>query len=157
MASKFRKTWGTQTEIGRHFNLSAIAVGKLLTSSGLRNAETREPTEKALGEGFATSTPLKNGTPFFMWNREKIGMLLRAEGIETATPIEEATARVLSEMRRYLTMRFENDKMERLAWQASGNVFEDVLGEVDKRIRAEVRNIVIAKLVSEKIIEDGFF
>jgi hypothetical protein len=31
------------------------------------------------------------------------------------------------------------------------------LGEVDKKIRAEVRNIVIAKLVSEKIIEYGFF
>jgi hypothetical protein len=113
MGGKFRKTWGTQTEIGRHFNLSAIAVGKLLTSSGLRNAETREPTEKALREGFATSTPLKNGTPFFMWNREKIGGLLRAEGIDTATPIEEATARVHSEMRRFLAMQFED---EGLAW-----------------------------------------
>jgi hypothetical protein len=157
MASKFRKTWGTQTEIGRHFNLSAIAVGKLLTSSGLRDATTKQPTDTALGEGFATSTPLRDGTPFFMWNRVKIGELLRASGAEKATPTEEGVTRVYSEMRRYLTKQWEDDKMERLAWQASDNVFDDTLDEIDKKIRSEVRKIVIARLVSEKIVEDGFF
>lgn len=153
MAKEFKKTWATQTDIGHHFKLSAVAVGKLLSEAGLRDGATREPTLRALNEGFAKSTPMRNGRAFFMWNRTKIGDLLRDKGLEKVSPVEAETARVFSEMRRYLNTTWDSDKMERLVWQTLDVVFEDTMQKVDKGIRRDVRTNVITKLIAEKIID----
>ena len=68
---KFNQIWSNQTDLGKRFGLSAIAVGKLLVEEGLKDQKTKLATEKALNEGYAKSTPLKDGTPYFMWNIEK--------------------------------------------------------------------------------------
>jgi DNA-directed RNA polymerase subunit RPC12/RpoP len=60
--------------IGKKFGLSSIDVDKILTSHGLK--EGKHSTQKALDEGFAAFTRLKDGTPFFLWNFEKVTELI---------------------------------------------------------------------------------
>ena len=69
---KFKDIWMNQTEIGKYFNVSSIEIGKKLIESGLRDPKTKKATERALKEEFATETPLKDGTYFCMWNKNKI-------------------------------------------------------------------------------------
>lgn len=61
---KFSDIWINQTNLGKQFNLSAVAIGKKLKEMGLREA-SGAPSTKALEEGYCKSTPLKDGTPFF--------------------------------------------------------------------------------------------
>jgi len=57
MSSKlFKKTWASQSNIGKKFGLSAIAIGKILLVHGLRDSETKLPTSKAIEvEGLVTA------------------------------------------------------------------------------------------------------
>ena len=43
-------------------------------------SEGGKPTEQALSEEYCKSTPLKDGTPFFMWNKQKVAGLMQANG-----------------------------------------------------------------------------
>jgi hypothetical protein len=43
----------------------------LLVKESLKDQKTKSATEKALNEGYVKLTPLKDGTPYFMWNIEK--------------------------------------------------------------------------------------
>jgi len=73
---KFSQEWSSATDIGREFGISAIAVNKQLCEAGLRNAAEKSLTARAIDEGWAKPTPLKDGTPHFMWNRPKVLGLL---------------------------------------------------------------------------------
>src|SRR5260370_30907517 len=92
---KFTDVWANKTTLGKQFGLSAIAMGKKLKELRLR-CEDGNPTEQALSEGYCTSTPLKDGTPFFMWNRQQIEELMRAHGYQRLDP-QEVKARELAE------------------------------------------------------------
>jgi hypothetical protein len=92
---KFADVWANQTTLGKQFGLSAIAMGKKLKELGLR-AEDGNPTGLALAESYCTSTPLKDGTPFFMWNRQKVEELMRAHGYQKLDP-QEVKARELAD------------------------------------------------------------
>ncbi len=95
--SSFANTWVNQTNLGKHFGMSAIAVGKKLAELGLKGAD-KQPTELALSEGFCRSTPLKDGTPFFLWNKKKVAELLRSSGLQQLSSAEAEvyeTARAL--------------------------------------------------------------
>jgi len=76
---KFTQMWSNQTNLGKKFGLSAIAVGKLLVGEGLKDPTTKLATKKALEEGYAKSTPLKDGTPYFMWSINKIRPLIEKD------------------------------------------------------------------------------
>ncbi|HAX77341.1 MAG TPA: hypothetical protein DCY88_16280 [Cyanobacteria bacterium UBA11372] len=80
--TKFSDIWVNQTVLGKQFGLSAIAMGKQLKELGLRSKETGTPTQEAIENGFCQSTPLKDGTPFFMWNKAKVAELMQAQGHE---------------------------------------------------------------------------
>ena len=67
----FRENWGNQTELGKKAGMSAIEAGRKLKELGLRD-ERGIATPIALREGYCKATPLKDGTPFFMWNVEKV-------------------------------------------------------------------------------------
>ena len=69
---KFRNKWKSQTDIGKYFGLSAIAVGKILIEHGLKNKATKLATEKAIKQYYAVEKALKDGTIFFMWNFKKM-------------------------------------------------------------------------------------
>jgi hypothetical protein len=73
---KFNQVWSNQTNLGKRYGLSAIAVGKILTTKGLRDPTTKQPTDDALIRGYAKATPLKDGTPYFMWNVAKVRPLI---------------------------------------------------------------------------------
>jgi len=73
---RFRDKWSNQTDLGRKFGLSAIEIGKLLIDHELKDSATKAATIKAIEGGFAKSTPLRDGTPFFMWNVQKIEKII---------------------------------------------------------------------------------
>ncbi len=70
--NRFQKIWKNQKDIGKLYGKSAIAVGKALVELGLKDEETKEATKIALDEGFAQLTPLKDGTLFYLWNKQKV-------------------------------------------------------------------------------------
>ena len=76
---KFNQIWSNQTNLGKKFRLSAIAIGKLLIDNGLKDQKTKMATTKAIDEGYAKDTPLKDGTPYFMWNIEKVRPLIEKD------------------------------------------------------------------------------
>ena len=84
---KFRDDWANQTALGKKYGISAIVVGKLLVAAELKDAKTKLATSKALNENYAQSTPLKDGTPHFMWNIEKVRTLITKDHSEL-TPVE---------------------------------------------------------------------
>lgn len=69
--NKFKSTWKNQSELGLIYGKSAIAVGKALVELGLKDSSTKNPTEMALSEEIAKSTPLKDGTAFYLWHKTK--------------------------------------------------------------------------------------
>lgn len=91
-----------QTELGQHFGMSAVAIGKKLCEVGLRT-EQKEPTERAKTEGYCRFTPMKDGTPFYLWNKEKVSTLLRERGMSQLSEIEveaRGTAQMLIDLQR---------------------------------------------------------
>lgn len=84
---KFRDIWVNQSTLGKAFNLSAIAIGKKLKELELRQADGT-PTTKAISEGYCTSTPLKDGTPFFLWHKGKVKQLLQTSGLQSLSEQE---------------------------------------------------------------------
>jgi hypothetical protein len=83
---KFIDVWANQTNLGKQFGLSSVAMGKKLKELKLRG-EDGNPTAQALCQGYCTPTPLKDGTPFFMWNRQQVEELMRAQGYQRLDPI----------------------------------------------------------------------
>ena len=69
--NKFKQTWKNQSELGLIYGKSAIAVGKALIELGLKDSSTKNPTDMALKEEIAKSTPLKDGTAFYLWHKAK--------------------------------------------------------------------------------------
>ena len=78
---KFSDIWATLTQLGSMFNLSAKEIGQKLNELELRTYSIDQhkyiPTQYAINNGFCTSTPLKHGIPFYMWQREKVSLLLQ--------------------------------------------------------------------------------
>ncbi len=70
--NKFKSTWKNQKELGLIYGKSAIAIGKALVELGLKDSDSKEATQVALDEGLAKSTPLADGTPFFLWHKQKV-------------------------------------------------------------------------------------
>ncbi len=99
---RFRDLWVNQTELGQHFGMSAVAIGKKLREVGLRT-EQKEPSERAKTEGYCRFTPMKDGTPFYLWNKEKVAGLLRESGMSQLSESEV-------EARNTATMLIELDR-----------------------------------------------
>lgn len=68
--NKFKNTWKNQKELGLIYGKSAISIGKALNDLGLRNPDTKTPTDIALKDGIAMAANLKDGTPFYLWHKQ---------------------------------------------------------------------------------------
>jgi hypothetical protein len=142
---RFPDVWANQTTLGKQFGLSAPAMGKKLKELGLRSEEGH-PTERALSEGYCTSTPLKDGTPFFMWNRRQVEELMRAHGYQQLNP-REVGARELAD--RWVQVHKQ--------WQeAVYGVEEELLMEEARDIEKEARRRGLTERVNALLRERRF-
>ena len=78
--NQWARIWISRTELGREFDLSAVAVGKHLVELGLKDG--RDASEVALSEGFAVSALLANGTPNYRWRKQRCVQVLVDVGLE---------------------------------------------------------------------------
>jgi hypothetical protein len=135
---KFNQIWSSQTDLGKKFGLSAIAVGKLLIEAGLKDAVTKSATEKALKDGYAKSTPLKDGTPYFMWNIEKVRPLI-AKDHQPLSTIEYWVREVLDI---YKEAQKSDDEGNKFAYLMLDGMYDDVPKDIREEVRAKVEQIV---------------
>jgi hypothetical protein len=105
---KFNQIWSNQTNLGNKFRLSAIAIGKLLIDNRLKDKKTKMATTKAIDEGYAKDTPLKDGTPYFMWN------------IETVREAE----------------RLDREGQDKLAYMIYDSAYDDVPKDIREEVRS---------------------
>jgi hypothetical protein len=142
---KFTAIWANQTDLGKQFGLSAIAMGKKLKELGLRG-EDGNPTTLALGNGYCTPTPLKDGTPFFMWNRQQVEELMQAHGHQRLDP-QEVMARELAG---------SWVKIHKQWQEAVYGVEEELLMEEARDIKKEARRRGLAERVNALLRERKF-
>ncbi len=119
---RFRDIWVNQTELGRHFGMSAVAIGKKLCEVGLRT-EQKDPTERAKTEGYCRFTPMKDGTPFYLWNKEKVAALLRESGMSQLGQ-QEVDARSTAQMLIDLDRQAEETGLDKLLYFAVDEIPE---------------------------------
>lgn len=133
--NKFKNTWVNQTELGKSFGLSAVAVGKILAEAGLRDAGSKKATGKALEEGFATATPLKDGTPFFLWNKHKVKEVIAKDH----KPLSKVDYWV-NEVRKTFKEagRLAEEGNDKIAYMMADFAYDEVPKDVLKEVKAKV-------------------
>jgi hypothetical protein len=142
---KFADVWANQTTLGKQFGLSPLAMGKKLKDLGLRG-EDGTPTPFAIGNGYCTPTPLRDGMPFFMWNRQQVEELMQAHGYQRLDP-QEVKARELAES--WLQVHRQ--------WQeAVYGVEEELLIEEARHIKREARRKGLIERVNALLREWKF-
>ena len=142
---KFAGVWANQTTLGKQFGLSAIAMGKKLKELGLRG-EDGNPTTQALGQGYCTPTPLKDGTPFYMWNRQQVEELMQAHDYKDSTHRRQK-ARELAESWVQVHRQWQ---------EAIWGVEEELLIEEAQDIKKEAKRRRLAERVNALLRERKF-
>ena len=135
---KFNQIWSNQTNMGKKFSLSAIAVGKLLVEAGLKDSTTKLATQKAIDEGYAKFTPLNDGTPYFMWNIEKICPLI-AKNHEQLSDVNYWVNEVLEVYKE--AKKLDDDNQDKLAYMMADCAYDNVPNSIIKEVRAKVEKI----------------
>jgi len=144
--TKFSDIWVNQTTLGKHFGISAISMGKKLKELGLRSNETGTPTQEAIDNGFCKSTPLKDGTPFFMWNKAKVTELMQAQGHQKLDT-QEIRCRELADDWMRVHKQFQ---------EAVSGIEEEMCYEEAQDIKKEAKRTGLTKRVNE-ILRDRKF
>ena len=135
---KFKDVWANQTDIGKLFGLSAIKVGNKLTEHGLKDPDTKKATEKALKEGFVKETPLKDGTYFCMWNKQKIKSLLLSD----IKPISNEQIWINEALKRCKEIKRMDDEGED---KLSSLMWESLYDDIPKEYRTKVQEAIEAQ------------
>lgn len=130
---KFTNVWGSQSDIGKLFGISAIAVGKVLITERLKDKDTKAPTKVALDLGWAISTPLSTGEPFFMWNKAKVKELLKHRGEVKLSPLEVQIKDVALKLKEIDKM--SNAGEDKLASLCLDTIFENVPKDLVKGVQ----------------------
>jgi hypothetical protein len=132
VTKKFNQVWINQTDLGKKFELSAVNIGKILIEHQLKDSKSGGATQKAIEEGYAKSTPLKNGTSFFMWHFQKTKDLICKKHV----PLSEIDYWV-NEVKKKISeaKRLFEEGQDKLASLIMDHAYE----EVPQKIRAEVK------------------
>ena len=132
--NKFKQTWKNQSEIGLIYGTSAIAVGKALVELGLKDSSTKNPTEMALAEEIAKSTPLKDGNAFYLWHKTKACEKLDSiEGWERQSQEQRDLHRLTKE---YISLIKEGNRSLN---RGEHHVIADGLWEEAKSVRKQIK------------------
>jgi hypothetical protein len=142
---KFTDMWANQTTLGKQYGLSPVTMGKKLKELGLRD-EDGNPTILALDNGYCTPTPLKDGTSFYMWNRQQVEELMQAHGYQRLDP-QEVKARELAESWVQVHKRWQ---------EAIYGVEEELLMEEARDIKREARRRSLTERVNALLRERKF-
>lgn len=133
----FNKIWSNQTNLGKKFGISAVAVGEILVEFKLKYPASSLATEKAIKEGFAKFTPLKNGRHFFMWNIEKVSKLLK-EKHQPLSPVDYWVNEVKTAIKEaYEISENGDDKLGLLCLQS---VYDQVPANIQEEVRQKIEN-----------------
>ena len=132
---KFKDVWCNQTDIGKLFGLSAIKVGNLLIEHGLKDSITKKATEKAIQDGFAKETPLKDGTYFCMWNKHQIKSVFAQE----IKPLTEEQKWINDALTRKKQIDYEYEHGSEKAAMFSYDCFYD---EIPIQYREKIRELI---------------
>jgi hypothetical protein len=136
---KFSDVWTGQGKLGSKYGISAIAVGKILEEYELKDSINKHPTQRAIDEGYAKSTPLKDGTPYFMWNYNKVHPLIQAK--------HQPLSRIQIWVNKGRKTIKEANKMIEAGDDKLGFLMLDCfMDEVPKDIRQQVQQLVEAEL-----------
>lgn len=128
---KFQKIWGSLTDIGLGFGLSAGKLGTILKQLELRDPSGK-PTEETITKGLAVATPTRTGHEHYMWNRWEIARLLKEQGyskkVDTRDPLHPVAIEVhrLAQEGQRLEQRGE-DKPAIWAYEAAIEAFQEPL------------------------------
>ena len=140
MIKKLNQVWINQTELGKKFGLSAIQVGQILIENELKDPKSAQATRKATEGGYAKSTPLKNGTPFFMWNLQKTKELISKKLI----PLSEVDYWVNEVKKNLLEIDCLLKKgQDKLAYLIADQIYEEIPKKIQTEVRAKVEQKVI--------------
>ena len=130
----------------------AVDVGNLvaallqrLKELGLRS-DDGNPTTLALGNGYCTPTPLKDGTPFYMWNRQQVEELMQAHGYQRLEP-QEVKVRELAESWVQVHKQWQ---------EAVYGVEEELLTDEARDIKKEARRRGLTERVNALLRERKF-
>ena len=143
---KFKDKWKNQTELGKLFGISSIKIGKILIKEGLKDQKTKKATEKALNEEYAISTPLKDGTLFYLWNLKKCKKLISTEykPINKIDYYFNEVKKIIKEANKLIDEG--SDKLGYMMWECA---YDDI----PKSIKEQVKNKVEEYLKENELVD----
>lgn len=71
------------THIGRYFGMSAVAVGRILSTLGYRDSSSKMPTQQALTNKWVVWTSTPTGQRYCLWKASEVVQKMRESGYET--------------------------------------------------------------------------
>jgi hypothetical protein len=145
---KFSQIWASQTNIGKQYGISGIAVGKILIEHGLRDPVTKIATEISLSEGWCTATPMKDGILHYMWNIEKVCAILVNKEVKKITMSEKIANEIV------LTIKSANRSIDHGGDKFGFWALELAFDQVPKKMTSEVATELTKKGYKEYV--DGW-
>jgi hypothetical protein len=101
----------------------------------LKDSATKLATKKALDEGYAKSTPLKDGTPYFMWNIDKVRGLI-AKDHQPLSKVDYWVNEVQKMLKQAEKMC--NEGNDKLGFMLADSVYDEVPKDIRQEVRAKV-------------------
>ncbi len=95
--TKTTKKWSTQTWTGKRFGPSAVVVGRILSTAGLKQGP--EATSKTVLTGHARRFYTADQRPYWMWDMDAVGEVVEEALVHHGgPPIEKLVMRVREPM-----------------------------------------------------------
>jgi hypothetical protein len=111
--------------------------------AGLKDPATKLASQKALDEEYAKSTPLKDGTPYFMWNIDKVRGLIAKEH-QPLSKVDYWVKEVEKSLKQAEKMC--NEGNDKLGFMLADSVYDDVPKDIKQEVRAKVEQTVKVEL-----------
>lgn len=133
---RFKDRWWTPSKIGELFGISSRAVDRVLVQCGLQ--KDQQANEKALKEEYATTTHLRNGTPFYLWDVSRVFEIVA----EKHKPLTEVERYAYGVRKRQIKLERLYKSRSVLDREAADIMLGRLYDEVPSRIEKEVRDLV---------------
>jgi hypothetical protein len=126
----YRKNWRTLTELGQEFGVTAIKFGNLLKQHGLRE-KSGEPTAAAKDGGYFEKIEPKQGSPYYLWHRERVSEYLISKGVQKAG-VSTAEASKMTEARKLARSYIEAQELDNEGSKLGHMMLAEMVGDIKK-------------------------